>query len=113
MINGTGSPCDGVPGSCPCPAHSRGCPVLDYDLECPIVDWFCTEPEFGTDGEPCPPTCPQTCPPGMQTCPGEKDSNGCKVTEDTCALGTYFVRFLASKNYLGSFKNSSPSYQGC
>ena len=81
-----------MPGSCPCPPHSTGCPVLVDEFGC-ASDWFCTEPEFGTDGEACPPTCPRTCPPGMETCPGEIGPNGCKVTEDTCTGGMYFVRF--------------------
>ena len=81
-----------MPGPCPCPPPSKGCPGLYDDSGC-ASDWYCTEPEFGTDGEPCPPTCPRTCPPGTQTCPGEIGPNGCKVTEDTCTGGMYFVRF--------------------
>ena len=88
----------GCENTCPhpsCPPPSKACPGgFDETTECPI-DPYCPEPEFGTDGEPCPPTCPASCPPGMQTCPGEIDSNGCKVTENTytCISGMHCLRF--------------------
>ena len=89
MING--GPCDGAPGPCPCPPPSKGCPVLDDDSGCP-TDWFCTESEFGTDGEPCffsfaycpEDITPSSCPSGQTICPGEKAPNGCRIAPDYC-----------------------------
>ena len=67
-------------------------PSCPYDV--------CADPEVETTGQACIPVCTleqyasvstPPCPKGVPICPGEKDSNGCKVTEDTCAPGMYFL----------------------
>ena len=86
----------GCDNPCPCPPPSKDCPGgFDETTECPLEP-FCLDlanPELGNNGEPCPGFCPTICPPGVPTCPGEIDPNGCKVTPDTCgcAAGMYFV----------------------
>ena len=83
-------------------------PSCPYDV--------CADPEVETTGQACIPACTleqyvsvstPPCPQGVPICPGGIDSNGCKVTEDTCAPGMYLLcKILFSKNKINSENTS-------